>query len=764
MKREGASRQDQASLPSFLETSGTGELRRQGSESMSSQVPLIVDYWRLINREKLMLLLPAMVLAILFAVIVLNLPPTYRAAATVLFEGEQRRPVSFEDVYRGLTSDQGAHVTQAEFLRTRDVALRVIRKLALTELAEFQPPAQSSLAQSKPVRMIREWLPGPVEADHRPPDAEEFALRRFRSVLRVDRLNQTQLFTVTFESGDPTVAASVANEVVAAYIRADMDARYEATKEANAWLSDRLASLEHALDGSEKALQDYRQRHGLLARTQDLATDRQLAEITQRLMDTKMQRTGVEQSFVQASSRDLQTALASPAVAANPLVIRAREAEASAEKRLAELGNQLGTAHPQYRAVANELLAARETLRQEVSSAARTIGRELAALRAAEQQMENDLKSVRIEGQSRDQKGVELNQLEREVAINRQLYETFLARNKEIAAASDFKQPAATLVDPAVPPSAPTRPPFALMASFGACLGGIGGFLVVLVRDRLRNTLRRTEDVEERLEETLLAAVPKLGPSEAARAGRYFLKEPDSLFAEAIRTVGTGVALATLDGMNSVVAVSSALGGEGKTTIACNLALALAPTRRVLLIDADLHRSSVCWSLGLDASKRGLAQLLDGWAALGECIQEVPGSALAVIPAGRVAGSALDLLLQERFRKLVAELQHRYDLIILDTPPVQLVSDTMVLGRVVTTLIMVTRSEQTPLPVVRRALRRVRAAGVSVLGVILNAHDFKRADRYYGEHSGYKEQGYLYASGPPRSRKRRNDLQDEVAG
>ena len=87
-------------------------------------------------------------LAILFAVIVRNLPPTYRAAATVLFEGEQRRPVSFEDVYRGLTSDQGAHVTQAEFLRTRDVALRVIRKLALTEIAEFQPPGPSSLARA----------------------------------------------------------------------------------------------------------------------------------------------------------------------------------------------------------------------------------------------------------------------------------------------------------------------------------------------------------------------------------------------------------------------------------------------------------------------------------------------------------------------------------------------------------------------------------------------------------------------------------------
>jgi capsular exopolysaccharide synthesis family protein len=379
--------------------------------------------------------------------------------------------------------------------------------------------------------------------------------------------------------------------------------------------------------------------------------------------------------------------------------------------------------------------------------------------------MESEMKDARSAGQSIDRKSIELNQLEREVTINRQLYETFLARNKEIAASSDFQQPAARLVDPALVPSAPTRPPMPMIALFGALIGGFAGLLGILIRDRLRNTLRTTDDVETRLNEPLLAAVPQIAPADAARAGRHFMKEPDSLFAEAIRTAATGVSLVNMESANSVIAVGSALDNEGKTTIACNLAVALSSSRRVLLIDADLHRPSVGTSLGLDSSRPGLSQLLDGRAQVEETLQAVPGTMLTVLPAGRIPGNALDLLMSERFRHLIGDLQHRYDLIILDTPPTQLVADTMILGRVATGMVMVVRSDRTPLPVVRRALNRVKSSGITLLGVVLNAHDFKRADRYYGENSGYKDLGYRYGYGATEKadQKRRSSRAKETA-
>lgn len=726
---------------------------------MPLPAPMIVEYWRLLRREKLMLALPALLCAIGFVVVALQMTPTYRASATVVFDGGQRRPVSYEEVYRALAADQGAQLTQAEFLQTADVALRVIRNLGLVGLPEFSPGG--GMVDKIPfLRKLKDRVAGALHtaADNPPTDGrsgEEFALGRFRERLTVDRLSQTQLFRVSFVSVDPELAASVANGVVKAYIRADMDARYEATREANSWLSDRLAQLKQALERSEKNLQDYRQRNGLLARSADVTTERQLAEITQRLIDMRARRTTLEESFVQANHRDLETALATPAVASNPMVMRAREAESAAQRRLADLRNLFGSEHPQYRGAVGELNAARESLRQELANAVRTIGKELAAAQAAEKQMEAAMASARADSQSLDRKEIELKQLEREVGINRQLYETFLARNKEITATSDFQQAAARLADPALVPTRATRPSLAAIGGFGGVVGMLLGLVVVLVRDRLRNTLRTTADVESRLGLPLLAAVPVLERKDIAHSPRHFVIEPHSLFADAIRNAATGVALSNLDGTRNVIAVGSALDNEGKTTIACNLALALSSSRRLLLIDADLHRPSVCRAFGLDSAGPGLSQLLEGRSRIDDCLQSVPGTPLTVLPAGRVAGNALDLLIGVRLRALVDELRQQFDFIVLDTPPLQLVSDSMILGRVASSVVLVVRSDSTPLQVVARALRRAEGSGIEVLGVVLNAHDFRRADRYHGEDSGYRDFSYRYGYDvqmPPRAR------------
>ncbi len=760
MKPVIASMPGEPSGPTFLPvTSGapeperpagvaSGRASRYAETSLPTPAPLIVQYWRLLRREKLLLAVPALLCAVAFVVIALQMTPTYRASATVVFDGGQRRPVSYEEVYRAMAADQSAQLTQAEFLQTTDVALRVIRQLALVGQPEFSP-GESWIDHIPPLRKLLDGLGsllpaatgGAADADY---NGEEFALGRFRQRLTVDRLSQTQLFRVSFVSVDPELAAAVANAVVAAYVRADMDARYEATREANAWLSDRLAQLKQALERSERNLQDYRQKNGLLARSGDAATDRQLGEITQRLLDLRTRRTSLEESFVQANHRDLETALATPAVASNPMVMRAREAESAAQRRLADLRNLFGSEHPQYRGAVGELNAARESLRQELGNAVRLIGKELAGAQAAEKQMEATLANARAAGQNLDRKEIELKQLEREVGISRQLYEAFLSRNKEISAASDFQQAAARLADPALVPTRPTRPSMALIGGFGGIAGLLLGLVVVLVRDRLRNTLSTTADVEVRLGLPLLAAVPVLGRNEAAHAPRHFVIEPHSLFADAIRNAATSVALSNLDGSRSVIAVGSALDHEGKTTVACNLALALSSSRRMLLIDADLHRPSVCRALGLDPSGPGLSQLLEGRSRIDDCLQGLPGTALTVLAAGRVAGNALDLLMGSRLRSLVNELREQFDFIIFDTPPSQLVSDSMILGRVAAGMVLVVRSDTTPLQVVSRALRKAEATGTEVLGVVLNAHDFKRADRYHGENSGYRDFSYRY--------------------
>ena len=294
------------------------------------------------------------------------------------------------------------------------------------------------------------------------------------------------------------------------------------------------------------------------------------------------------------------------------------------------------------------------------------------------------------------------------------------------------------------------------MTIVGALLGLLVGFFGIVLVDQIRNTLRRTDDVEIKLGRPLLTAIPKLSGARMARTARMQTMMPDSLYAEAVRTLATTVALAGQERDMKVVAVSSAMDGEGKTAVACNLGVALSTTRRVLLIDADLRRPSVSAALGLPPGSPGLVQLMTRRASLDQCIKSVGGSSLKVLPAGRAAGNALDLLMSSRFGRLLDEMQKHFDMVIIDCPPVQLVSDTLVLGRAASSMVFVARSDSTPLQVIRRALHRIDKAGISVLGVVLNAHDFAQADRFYGESSGYGSGGYNYAYGRSDRKQRRS--------
>ena len=705
---------------------------------MVGQTPVIVDYWRLIVRERRHLLVPVVLAALAALVIGLRTTPVYEATSSVSFEST-KGPVSIQDVGGGLANvsvEDGA----SEFLETTDVALRVIRDLNLTSRPEFvaKGPLDNLVSDVKSTFLSKE----PVSTN----EMEERALRYFQDHLKVVKVHQRPLVKVSFQSEDPQLAAAIVNQVPAAFIRADMDARYSATSEADRWLNERLAQLKANLDKSEQTLNDYRQANGIVARDSDEASDRQISSLNQRLIDARGRLAAAEDAQKQASDPDFEKAMATPAIAGNGSVARARDARSVAQGRLAELRSQLGQAHPEYRKAAAELAQAQQDLRRQVEAARREITGELEAARSNERQLAGSLAAARKASQTLGSKEITARQLEQEVNTNRQLYQTFLGRLREVTAAGDFIKP----------PAQPVKPQLALMTIVGALLGLLVGFFGIVLVDQIRNTLRRTDDVEIKLGRPLLTAIPKLSGARMARTARMQTMMPDSLYAEAVRTLATTVALAGQERDMKVVAVSSAMDGEGKTAVACNLGVALSTTRRVLLIDADLRRPSVSAALGLPPGSPGLVQLMTRRASLDQCIKSVGGSSLKVLPAGRAAGNALDLLMSSRFGRLLDEMQKHFDMVIIDCPPVQLVSDTLVLGRAASSMVFVARSDSTPLQVIRRALHRIDKAGISVLGVVLNAHDFAQADRFYGESSGYGSGGYNYAYGRSDRKQRRS--------
>lgn len=719
------------------------DLRKLAQEA----TPVIVEMWRALMYRKWMILATAAISTALAVIFALRMEPVYESSALMLFDQGRSRVVSIEDVYAGVGANRENSTTQVEFLKSRDVSMRVIRNLNLTTHPEFDPRARTG--GFSPARLLASW--GLIE----PPDeltteeVDAIVLARFQRRLTIEPIRLSQLVRVSFESTDRVLAATVANAVAAAFIQADLDARFAVTQQANEWLNMRVADLKNKLDAAEGAVQTYREQQGLVD-TKVLAqggAGRQLDELNQRLVEARVRRTHAEQAYNQVRPGS-PNRFEVPAVINHPSVQSARAAEADAERRFADIAQRYGAAYPSYRALESELRSAKETARRAAESVVASIQKEFEAARAAEVSLEQTLGRTRNTVQAINRKEIQLGALERDADVGRQLYQLFLTRQRETMAAADLSTSPARVIDPAAPALVPVKPRTMVIA-LGALLlsAGLAVALTILLH-RLDNTLKRADDLEERLGYPLLSAVPKLFGREAAHAQTMMQSLPTSPFAESIRTVYSGIQLATLDSARKIIMVTSAIPGEGKSTVAANLALMQARLRPTLLIDADMRRPMLAKRLRLARGLPGLAEYVTGTSPLEECVHQVNDGRLWVMPAGQRLTNPAELFSTEAFREAIHALQSRFEQIVLDCPPVRPVSDATMLSTLSTGVVFVVAANETPAPLVRLALKRLSDAGARIFGVVLNRYDARQAEAYYGDYSSYGD----YASGTePRS-------------
>ena len=714
-------------LDPSIYSSGTGE----------EPPPEFIEYWRAIMLRKWWILAGMVLLAVLTWLVVSQMTPVYRSTATVLIEANKSKIVNVEDVYNGASGSREYFQTQAETIKSREVALRVISELKLASNPEFDPAqAKSTLVRTFP--FLESVLPE-REAPASEAEAEALILQEFAQRLTVEPVRLSQLVRVSFDANDPELAAQIANAVSDAFIGVDREARIRITEGAGQSINSRLGELKARLDESERNLQAYRERQGLLdSKTMVLGgAGKQLNDLTQQLVEARVRRSEAEEAFNQTKTGEANGYESVPAVVRNQGVQRAKELEGEAEKKLAEASQRFGPDHPRYSAAQSDVRAAKANTKRAIDAVVASTNKEYSAARATERTIEDQMRIARSEIQTVNRKEIQATGLEREAATNRQLYENFLSRFKETSATNDLQTAAARLVDPAIPGLRPVRPaklPAVALAALTALLIGV---VVAVIHKRLNNRIQTTSDVERKLYQPLLAGLPILSGKGKAMPARVVLDEPGEHYAEAIRTASTGIMLSALDTPKKIVAVTSTVPGEGKSTFSINLAFWQAKTKKVLLMEADLRRPSIMRSLGLTDERKGLSELVAGTATLEESIFVGENTGLHLMVCGGLPPNPLELLVSQRFKEVLAQLQEIYDVIIIDTPPVHLVSDALVVGKLATGMIYVVKSDDTPTPMIKGSLKRIVEAHIPIIGVVLNQQDFRKASRYYGEYSAY---------------------------
>jgi capsular exopolysaccharide synthesis family protein len=708
----------------------------------------LLAYWRTIYGHKWGILGLAFVVGLVTALVAFSLEPVYQARTSLLIEPKAAKFLSIEDLYgsEGVGRAGEYYQTQKEIIQSRTLAEDVVNRLQLWTHPEFDPTREAP-SRARLNLKLADWLPW-LAQDEEPPT--EAAVRKatvdaFMGRLGVEPVRNSQIIDVTFEANDPVLSAEVANTVANAYIEAGLEARLSMVQKATSWLTDRLDGLRTKVEESEKALQAYREQQGLvdMAGDSDLASA-QLQSISERLVSARAKVGELESMYAQARNLQSQGATSLSSLQ-SPLVVQMKTAEAEAERKIAELSQRYGPKHPKLLAAQSDLQAAREKLRGELGNVVAGVRKELAAARATAAQLQREYDQLKGQVQDVNRKGFRLQALEREVAANRQLYDTFLTRFKETNVAGDMDSTNARVIDPAQVPGSPVKPNkqrMVLIAVFLTILAGIG---LAFLLEQLDNTLKSGDELEGRLGLPMLGSLPllRLKKGEQLKPERMFADDSKSTFAEAIRTIRTGVVLSGLDNPHKIVVVTSTIPGEGKTTVSMNLAQALGQLEKVLLIDADMRRASIAQQLGFAKDTPGLSNLVAGTAKAAECIHPVEGTSVHVLPAGIIPPNPLELLSSHRFSELLDKLSEAYDRIVIDTAPTQAVSDALVLSTQASAVVYVVKADSTPYPLAQTGLKRLRQVNAPLVGAVLNQVDIKKAGRY-GKYGRYGYDRYYH--------------------
>ena len=698
----------------------------------------LVEYWRSIAKRKWSILGLVLLVALLTTLVVFSLRPSYRSTTTLLIEQGKSKVVSIEEVYNGMGGNREYYQTQVEILKSNELSRKVIQKLELTKHVDFDMRQDSA----------QPWWPTQWFKSKVPPNNDDVlktALKRLGDDLQIQPVRNSQLVQISFTAYDRELSAKVPNMLAELYIESDLEARVAMTQKASAWLTERMGDLRKKLESSEKSLQDYRERERIVdAKGLVLSgASRALEDATSNLVSVRAKRAEAEALYNQVQSVKLGRATGGyesiPAVLRHPTVQRLKESEGDAERKLADASKRYGPEHPKMLQANAELAAARENVKRQIESVVSGVTKEYEIAKANEQAIERALGQSKAEIQGLNRKEFQLGVLEREAQANKQLFDMFGNRAKETNVGGELQSTVARVIDPATVPNYAYAPKKPQIVGIAAVIALLIGMMLSLLLDRLSNTINTAGEVESRLGLPMLGYLQKITGlnKKSTKSEMAFLTDNQSMFSESIRTLRTSVLMSALDTPKKVIVITSSVPEEGKTTVSFNLACALAQVKRVLLIDADLRRPKIGRLIGREKDAPGLSHLVSGVATASECVVKHEQGGFHILTAGFVPPNPLELLSSEKFAEMLEKLRDTFDVVLIDSPPVQLVSDAVVLSQLASTVIYVVKADSTPYPLARSGIRRLAMGNAPLLGVVLNQLDLERAEKYYGEYSGY---------------------------
>ena len=719
----------------------------------------LLDYWQMLIRHRRTLL--GFVLVGLLGALVISVLQTriYRARTSLEIQDFNANLLDIKGV--DASESTGSYITpesymetQVKILQSESVLGRVIDKLNL----HAERPASGW-------RIFKLWKSSHV------PEREEL-IRQAERNLTVRTSGNSRLLEVLYESSNPQVAADFANTLVSEFIEQSQEMRWKSTQRTAEWLTSHLDEMKTKLEQSEAQLQDYVRTSGLTVTSdkQNLA-ENGLKQLQDELSKAQADRIASQAKFEEAKNKPADSV---PEISEDPTMREYRQKMTELQRQYVELSATLTPEHYKVQRVQAQITELQFNMLQERSNIQRRIGNEYsAALRREKLLSQADAEQEKVVA-DQSSKAIHYDTLKREVDSTRQIYEAMLQRVKQAGLATAMRASNVLVVDPAKPPLLPYRPSIPINSAIGLFSGVFLGFGFVLLRERVDRRISAPGDSQTYLELPELGVIPldeavisrqigngsqphrspALHPGSPSRTPLgdcpelATWKRKPSLVAECARTTLTSILLPTQDGDHpQVVVLTSPCPGDGKTTVACNLSIAMTEIgRKVLMIDGDLRKPRLHKVFSV-ANSWGLSDVL--WAEtpietvpISHLVSETEVSGLCLLPAGSCGGTPTNLFYSPRMTRLLKRLRKEFDMIMIDAPPMIHLADARVLGRLADGVILVVRAGQTTTESALFASQRFAEDGTRVMGTVLNSWDPSS-----GRHYGYESYGD-YKAGP----------------
>lgn len=625
--------------------------------------------------------------------------------------------------------------TQVDILKSRALSERVAQKLRLVGNAKFY----DAMGIRQPA------------GDLTRAELEDLTIRTIETARGVNLPRNTRLATVSFNSTQPELAAQIANTFASEFIQTNLQRRFDSSAYAREFISGQLSEARAKLERSERELNAYARQAGLIrdrdatsagtnqrGRVGSSVTTTSLLEVNTSANQAQAARIAAEGRWRLVSSGNVLNA---PEVLANPAISSLLSERA---KTMAELGKQRANHLDDYPAV--EQLKAQvgiiDSQIQNVASSIRaSVKQQYDAAVAAEQSLKQQVAELKGSSLAEQDQLVQYRLLEREADTNRTVYEGLLQRYKELNAAAGISASNIAIIDSAIPPIRPSSPNLLRNLLLALVIGFGSAAAFIYLRTQLDDSVRVPEDVEGKLQMALLGVIPLAAELDLGVA----MEDPKSPISEGYNSLRSALLYSTPTGLPKTMLVTSSQPSEGKSTTSLAIARGIARLgRSVVLLDVDLRRPALHRAIPLLEADNsiGISSILTAQCTMGQALRDTDVEHLKVITSGPIPPSPTELLSSNRMTQLIEELSARFDLVLLDSPPVLGLADSPLMAALVDGVVIVIQSDRSRRGSLKASLRRLRSMRTNILGGVLTKFDSTNMGNRYSEYYGYNYYQY----------------------